>query len=110
MEDVIPQSGRLKVPIKVWTPKAHIEQSAVQQLENVASLPFVFKHVAVMPGVHYGKGATIGSVIATEGLVIPGAVGVDIGCGMSAVKTNLRAELVLHNLNKIQTSIERAVP
>src|SRR6266511_1547367 len=73
-----------RVPVKVWTDR--IEPEAIEQLKNTASLPFVFKHVAAMPDVHLGKGATVGSVIATEGAVVPAAVGVDIGCGMCAVK------------------------
>lgn len=99
-----------KVPIKLWTPEQDLEEAARTQLENVASLPFVFKHVAVMPDVHYGKGATIGSVIATKGAVIPAAVGVDIGCGMCAVKTTLNHEVVSQNAKKIRSAIERSVP
>lgn len=78
----------IKVPIKIWTNE--IDGASIRQLENIAKLPFVFHHVAAMPDVHVGMGATIGSVIATQGAVIPAAVGVDIGCGMLAVKTNLR--------------------
>lgn len=72
------------VPIKIWTDK--IEPQAEQQLRKLATLPFIHKHIAVMPDVHLGRGATIGSVIATKGAIIPAAVGVDIGCGMSAIK------------------------
>lgn len=75
------------VPVKIWT--SEVDDAARQQLRNVAELPFVFHHVAAMPDVHVGKGATIGSVIATKGAVIPAAVGVDIGCGMAAVRLNL---------------------
>ncbi len=71
------------VPVKIWSPESEVESQALKQLQNVASLPFVFKHVAAMPDVHLGIGATVGSVIATKGAVIPAAVGVDIGCGMS---------------------------
>src|SRR5713226_9862723 len=78
-----------RVPVKVWTDS--IEPQAIEQLKNTASLPFVFHHVAAMPDVHLGIGATVGSVIATKGAVCPAAVGVDIGCGMAAVRTNLRA-------------------
>ena len=85
--DVIETDG---VPIKAWTRGVEIEQSARRQLENVARLPIVFRHVAVMPDVHFGIGATVGSVVPTEGAIIPAAVGVDIGCGMMAVETSLR--------------------
>lgn len=102
--------GTEKKPIKLWSPLADIESQAVDQLKNVASLPFIFKHIAVMPDVHYGKGATIGSVVATTGAVIPAAVGVDIGCGMHAVKTPLTSEDVMEILPKIRHSIERSVP
>src|SRR4051794_23567634 len=74
-------------PVKIWTDD--IEPEAEQQLRNIARLPFIFKHVAVMPDVHFGKGATVGSVIATRNAIIPAAVGVDIGCGMAAVPTDL---------------------
>ena len=80
----------LKVPIHIWT--EDIDDTSIEQLKNVAQLNFVFHHVAAMPDVHAGMGATIGSVIATEGAVIPAAVGVDIGCGMLAVPTNLKRE------------------
>lgn len=81
-----------RVPVKMWT--NDVDEGSIRQLKNVADLPFVFHHVAAMPDVHVGMGATIGSVIATKGAVIPAAVGVDIGCGMAAVKLNLeRGEL-----------------
>src|ERR1700693_6450785 len=79
-----------RVPIKVWTDR--IEPGAMQQLKNTASLPFVFKHVAAMPDVHLGIGATVGSVVATRGAVCPAAVGVDIGCGMMARKTSIPSD------------------
>ena len=78
-------------PIKAWTHGVPVEDQAREQLSNVAALPFIFKHVAVMPDVHWGKGATVGSVIATKGAIVPAAVGVDIGCGMMAARTNLVA-------------------
>jgi len=87
-----------------------IEPVAKQQLENIAELPFVFKHVAVMPDCHLGKGATVGSVIATKGAIIPAAGGVDIGCGMIAVKTKFFAEDLPTNLEKVRTGIERRIP
>jgi tRNA-splicing ligase RtcB len=70
-----------RVPLKMWTVGVPVEASAMQQLRNVASLPFVHRHVAVMPDVHWGMGATVGSVIPTRGAIVPAAVGVDIGCG-----------------------------
>src|SRR5882672_551336 len=88
MYDVIETTN---VPIKAWTNGVPVEDSARQQLINVAALPFIHKHVAVMPDVHFGRGATVGSVIATKGAIIPAAVGVDIGCGMMAVQTTLTA-------------------
>ena len=78
------------VPIKHWTRGVQLEDTAHEQLRNVAMLPFIHKHVAAMPDVHWGIGATIGSVIATKGAIIPAAVGVDIGCGMMAVQTTDR--------------------
>ena len=87
-----------------------IEPAAKQQLENIAELPFVVKHVAVMPDCHLGKGATVGSVIATKGAIIPAAGGVDIGCGMIAVKTKFFAEDLPTNLEKVRTGIERRIP
>jgi tRNA-splicing ligase RtcB len=88
------------VPVKMWTKGVPVEAQALKQLENSARLPIVFKHVAVMPDVHYGLGATIGSVIPTFKAIIPAAVGVDIGCGMMACKTTLRAEDLPDNLGR----------
>lgn len=99
-----------RVPIKLWTDLGQVEEQALKQLTNTASLPFVFKHVAAMPDVHLGKGATVGSVIATRGAVVPAAVGVDIGCGVMAVKTALESGKVMERLPKIRAAIERAVP
>ncbi|HEY6971787.1 MAG TPA: RtcB family protein [Candidatus Angelobacter sp.] len=98
------------VPIKAWTKGVPVEEAAQKQLLNVAQLPFVFKWVAAMPDVHYGIGATVGSVIPTKGAIIPAAVGVDIGCGMMAVKTSLNASQLPDNLHGIRTAIEKAVP
>ncbi len=97
-----------KVPVKIWT--KNIEAEALQQLENLSSLPFIFKHVAVMPDVHWGMGATIGSVIPSKTAVIPAAVGVDIGCGMCAVKTGFTAMDLEGKLSRIRQRIERDVP
>jgi len=98
------------VPIKAWTKGVPLEDAARQQLLNVAQLPFIYKWVAAMPDVHWGMGATIGSVIPTRGAIIPAAVGVDIGCGMMAVQTSLHANHLPDNLHGIRTAIEKAVP
>ncbi|HUK89270.1 MAG TPA: RtcB family protein [Blastocatellia bacterium] len=98
------------VPIKAWTKGVALEEEAVKQLQNVASLPFIYKWVAAMPDVHWGIGATVGSVIPTKGAIIPAAVGVDIGCGMMAVKTSLNARDLPDNLRGVRTAIEKAVP
>ncbi|MCH9675589.1 MAG: RtcB family protein [Gammaproteobacteria bacterium] len=98
------------VPIKSWTRGVPFEDEARQQLLNIASLPFVHRWVAVMPDVHLGKGATIGSVVPTIGAVIPAAVGVDIGCGMMAVRTSLHADELPDNLSAVRQGIEQAVP
>jgi len=102
------QTGR--VPIKAWTRGLGIEEAAAKQLTNISQLPIVFRHVAVMPDVHYGIGATVGSVVPTEGAIIPAAVGVDIGCGMMAVETSLDATLLPDSLKALRTAIEHAVP
>jgi len=98
------------VPIKAWTRGVAIEDEAKRQLANVARLPIVFRHVAVMPDVHFGIGATVGSVVPTEGAIIPAAVGVDIGCGMMAVETTLAASQLPDTLMPLRDAIERAVP
>ncbi|MFM9900635.1 MAG: RtcB family protein [Polaromonas sp.] len=98
------------VPVKMWTRGVPVEDVALTQLENTARLPIVFKHVAVMPDVHYGLGATIGSVVPTLKAIIPAAVGVDIGCGMMACKTTLSAADLPDNLGPLRTEIEKAVP
>lgn len=102
--------GKEAVPILGWTEGVDVADNALQQLKNVASLPFIHKHIAVMPDVHWGKGATVGSVIPSKGAIIPAAVGVDIGCGMMAVRTNIRAEHLPDNLGTIRSSMEAAVP
>jgi tRNA-splicing ligase RtcB len=98
------------VPIKMWTKGVPVEEKARDQLARAAQMPFVFKHVAVMPDVHVGIGATVGSVIATRGAIIPAAVGVDIGCGMMAARTSLVASDLPENLDSVLHAIERAVP
>ncbi|MFE3152992.1 RtcB family protein [Streptomyces sp. NPDC059218] len=98
-----------KVPIRMWADPASVEDVAMRQLRNVATLPWI-KGLAVMPDVHFGKGATVGSVIAMHGAVCPAAVGVDIGCGMSAVKTSLTANDLPGDLSRLRSSIEQAIP
>lgn len=96
-----------KLPIKMWL--NDIEDGAVQQAKNLANLPFVFKHVAIMPDSHQGYGMPIGGVLATNGVVIPNAVGVDIGCGMCAVRTSLKS-IERDTLKKIMGRIRKLVP
>lgn len=97
------------VPVKMWTKGVPVEDDARQQLINTAKMPFIFQHIAVMPDVHLGKGSTIGSVIPTKGAIIPAAVGVDIGCGMNAMATDLTAA-DLPDLAALRRAIEAAVP
>lgn len=96
------------VPVKIWTNTA--EPESIEQLKNTARLPFVFKHVAAMPDVHFGIGATVGSVVATKGAICPAAVGVDIGCGMMAAKLPLDYKVVCDKLPELRHSIERSIP
>jgi tRNA-splicing ligase RtcB len=104
---IAPENAR---PIKLWTQGVPVDGSAEQQLIDTAKMPFIFRHLAVMPDVHTGKGSTIGSVIPTKGAIIPAAVGVDIGCGMMAARTTLTASDLPDNLNPLRTAIERHVP
>ncbi|MFF3114472.1 RtcB family protein [Kitasatospora sp. NPDC057904] len=99
----------IRVPIRMWTDPATVEGEAMQQLRNISSLPWLHG-LAVMPDVHLGKGATVGSVIAMKGAVCPAAVGVDIGCGMSAVKTSLTAKDLPDDLSRLRSKIEQAIP
>jgi tRNA-splicing ligase RtcB (3'-phosphate/5'-hydroxy nucleic acid ligase) len=96
--------------IKAWIRGVPLEHAAREQLENVAGLPFVHSHLAVMPDVHFGRGATVGSVIPTRGAIIPAAVGVDIGCGMMAIETTLTAEQLPESLSRLRSEIERKAP
>src|ERR1700753_258131 len=98
------------VPIKAWTRGVAIEDAARKQLENVARLPVVFHHVAAMPDVHYGIGATVGSVVPTERAIIPAAVGVDIGGAIMAIETTLPAAQLPDSLARLRAKIEKAVP
>jgi len=96
--------------IKAWIDGVSVEDRARQQLDNIAAMPFIHKHVAIMPDVHWGMGATVGSVIPTKGAIIPAAVGVDIGCGMMAVRTSLAASDLPDNLFGLRTAIEERIP
>src|SRR5436309_273569 len=100
---------RLSDKAVLFAPPQTIEPEAIQQIENTASMPFIFKHVAVMPDCHYGKGATVGTVLATTGAIIPAAVGVDIGCGMIAVKTSLQRDDI-KDPAAMRAGIERRIP
>ncbi len=97
-------------PIKAWTKGVPMADNARAQLQNVAQMPFIHSHVAAMPDVHLGIGATVGSVIATKGAVMPASVGVDIGCGMMAVRTSLTSQQLPANLAHVRDKIEQAVP
>src|SRR5690349_22977251 len=96
--------------VKAWTGGVPVEGEAVSQIQNITMLPVVAGHIAIMPDVHLGKGATVGSVIPTKAAIIPSAVGVDIGCGMVAVQLNLSASDLPDNLSAIRSQIERDVP
>ena len=97
-----------KVPVKIYTNE--VEPSAYQQLLNMSQMPFIHSHIAAMPDVHCGIGATVGSVIPTKGAIIPAAVGVDIGCGMNALRLDLKADQLPDNLRGLRGAIEREVP
>lgn len=96
--------------IKAWVNGVQLEDAARAQLDNMAAMPFIHKHVAIMPDVHWGMGATIGSVIATRGAIIPAAVGVDIGCGMIAQRTSLTASDLPESLAALRSELERVIP
>ncbi len=108
LHDVIQAEGG--VPIRMWTQGVPVEEGAKTQLIKAAKMPFIYKWMAVMPDVHIGIGATIGSVIPTKGAIIPAAVGVDIGCGMMAVKTSLTASDLPDDLAGLRTQLERLIP
>jgi tRNA-splicing ligase RtcB len=95
-------------PVKIWT--TDIEEAALTQLHNMSTLPFIHKHIAVMPDVHWGMGSTVGSVIPTIKAIVPAAVGVDIGCGMVAVKLGIRSDQLPDDLRDVRTAIESAIP
>jgi tRNA-splicing ligase RtcB (3'-phosphate/5'-hydroxy nucleic acid ligase) len=103
--------ARKNVPVKLWVPINEVESAALDQLKNVADLPQTFKHVAAMPDVHLGVGATVGTVIAMDGAIAPSAIGVDIGCGMDAIKTKIpRDQLTTEKLTEIRDAILERVP
>src|SRR3954471_15205935 len=96
--------------IVAFLPVETIEAAALQQINNTASMPFLYRHVAVMPDAHYGKGSTVGTVLPTKGAIIPAAVGVDIGCGMIAVRTAIAKDDVIGKLRELRLGIERRIP
>src|SRR6267378_2012466 len=96
--------------IRAWVKGVMFEAQAQQQLRNAAQLPFIFRWIAAMPDVHMGIGATVGSVIPTKGAIIPAAVGVDIGCGMAAVRTSLVASDLPDSLRDVRLAIEEVIP
>src|SRR4051812_47441790 len=102
-----PEGGK---PVKAWTRGVPFEDAARAQVEAASKLPFIHQWIAVMPDVHHGIGATVGSVIPTHGAIVPAAVGVDIGCGMMAVRTSLTASDLPEDLRRLRTAIEAAVP
>jgi len=108
--DYIPYQNKKGALVKAWVRGVPIDDDAIEQALQTAALPFIFKHVALMPDAHVGIGATVGTVIATRGAVVPAAVGVDIGCGMIAAQTKLTVEQLPDNLNKLRLSLEESVP
>ena len=108
--EVIYNKDEQQAPIKCWTRGVPVEDAAKQQLKNIASLPFIHKHIAVMPDVHLGIGATVGSVIPTINAIVPASVGVDLGCGMMAQRTTLTASDLPDNLSSIRSAIESVIP
>lgn len=109
-DNYIELPGAINTKIKAWIKGVELEEQARKQLFNISSLPFIYQHIAVMPDVHWGKGATVGSVIPTLEAIIPAAVGVDIGCGMMAIKTSLIAEDLPNNLFALRAAIEKTIP
>lgn len=98
------------VPIKAWVDGVEVEQEALTQVRNLSTMPFIFKWLALMPDVHAGKGSTVGSVIPTSKAIIPAGVGVDIGCGVCAIKLSLNANHLPDNLHDVRLKIESAIP
>ena len=98
-----------KIPIKLWLKEDHIEEQALEQARNLANLPFAFKHIAIMPDAHVGYGMPIGAILATKDVIIPNAVGVDIGCGMCSLRTNL-TDIATSSLKEIMSIIRKNIP
>lgn len=99
-----------RVPVKIWDKLENVESQVLDQLTNASKLPFVFKHIAVMPDCHFGLGCSVGTVVATKGAIVPSFAGVDLGCGMMAVKTPLDHKQVCDKLPELRAQIERAIP
>ena len=108
IQKILNAEAHYGVPVKIFT--NDIDSESIEQLKKMAQLQFIYSHIAVMPDVHVGKGATVGSVIPTQHAIIPAAVGVDIGCGMNAVRLNLKACQLPDNLSPLRHAIERKVP
>lgn len=108
IQKILNAEAQYGVPVKIFT--NDIDNESIEQLKKMAQLQFVYSHIAVMPDVHVGKGATVGSVIPTKHAIIPAAVGVDIGCGMNAIRLNLKASQLPDNLSSLRNAIERKVP
>ena len=108
IQKILNAEAHYGVPVKIFT--NDIDSDSIEQLKKMAQLQFIYSHIAVMPDVHVGKGATVGSVIPTKNAIIPAAVGVDIGCGMNAVRLNLKASQLPDNLSPLRHAIERKVP
>ena len=108
IELILNENAKTGVPVKIYT--TDVEQSAINQLYAMSQLSFIHSHIAVMPDVHTGKGATVGSVIPTKKAIIPAAVGVDIGCGMNALRLSIKANQLPNNLKNARLAIEKYVP
>ena len=108
IQKILNAEAHYGVPVKIFT--NDIDSDSIEQLKKMAQLQFIYSHIAVMPDVHVGKSATVGSVIPTKNAIIPAAVGVDIGCGMNAVRLNLKASQLPDNLAPLRHAIERKVP
>lgn len=108
IQKILNEEAQYGVPVKIFT--QDIDSESIEQLKKMAQLQFIYSHIAVMPDVHVGKGATVGSVIPTKHAIIPAAVGVDIGCGMNAIRLSLKASQLPNNLSRLRDAIERKVP
>lgn len=107
IQKILNEEAQYGVPVKIFT--QDIDSESIEQLKKMAQLQFIYSHIAVMPDVHVGKGATVGSVIPTKHAIIPAAVGVDIGCGMNAIRLSLKASQLPDNLSRLRDAIERKV-